>query len=120
MKRKVPPHEGLMSWLKFFDIDYLDDSVCNRISEIDINRPAELAEAIQLAVSPEFESLNELSRASMLQVLNSALTASDKELAPLFERVSMPLQIEAVDRKQFLHSIWNEFGVKSTNGKSGE
>ena len=120
MKRKVPPHEGLVSWLKFFDIDYLDNSVCNRLSELDINSPAECAEAIQLAVSPEFESLNEISRASMLQVLNGALTASDKELTPLFERVSMPFQNEILDRRQFLHSIWDAIGAKSMNGKSNE
>jgi hypothetical protein len=120
MKRKVPPHEGLVSWLKFFDIDYLDNSVCNQLSELDINCPAERAAAIQLAIRPEFESLNEISRSSMLQVLNGALTASDSELAPLFERISMPFQSEVVDRRQLLHSIWDVIGVRPMSQRGHE
>lgn len=118
MKRKVPPHEGLVSWLKFFDIDYLDNSVCNQLSELDINSPSDRAAAIQLAIRPELESLNEVSKSSMLQVLRDALTASDSELAPLFERISMPFPSEVVDRRQLLNSIWEVIGVKpnSTNG----
>lgn len=120
MKRKVPPHEGLVSWLKFFDIDYLDNSLSNRLSELDINDIVERAKAIRLAIIPEFESLNEISKSSMLQVLNGALTASDTELAPLFERISMPFQSEVVDRRQLLQSILDAIGVKSTSLHSNE
>ena len=46
MKCKESPYEGLMSWLKFFDIDYLDSSVCNQLSDLDINSPVDSATAI--------------------------------------------------------------------------
>ena len=110
MKCKESPYEGLMSWLKFFDIDYLDSSVCNQLSDLDINIPAHCDTAIKLAIRPEFDSLNELSRSSMMQLLHDALSASDKELDPLFERISMPFQSEAVSHQQFLQSIWNAIG----------
>lgn len=56
----------------------------------------------------------------MLQVLNGALTASDRELAPLFERISMPFQSEVVDRRQLLHSIWDVIGVRPMSQRGHE
>lgn len=115
MNRKVHPHEGLVSWLKFFDINYLDKSLCNQLSELDINQAEECAEAIQLAVIPEFESLNEASKASMLQVLKSALMASDNELEALFSRVSMPFHREVANRTHVLQCISEAIDAHSTN-----
>lgn len=112
MKRTVHPHEGLVSWLKFFDIDYLDNNVCNQLSEFDINSPSKRTEAIQLAIRPKFEALNEVSKSSMLEVLYGALNASDSELAPLFDRISMPFQRDVEDRRQLLNSIWDAIHSK--------
>lgn len=112
MKHQAPAHEDLVSWLKFFDIEYLDDGLCNQLSELDVNSIVERAEAIRLAVSPEFFALNEVSKTSMLRVLNSALAASDEELAQLFERISMPFQSEVTDRRQLLQSLLEAVSVK--------
>lgn len=82
--------EGIISWLKFFDFEYIDESLFHKLSALNASKPEELEEAIFLAVLPEYQALNEISKKSMLRILDLALAASQPELEPYFQRICMP------------------------------
>ena len=101
-------HEALISWLKYFDIEYLDDDLCAVLSQFDINNPTHQIEVIRIALAPKFQALNEISKASMRCILKSALTAEEDELGPVFCRIAMPFARELENRKDFLLQIWSQ------------
>ena len=105
MHRTLRPYEDLISWLKYFDIEYLDDELGAELAELDINDSGDLLRAIRIAIEPEFRSLNEVSRKSMRAVLNRALAASEEELEYVFSRVGMPFKKEVQSRGKLLQSI---------------
>lgn len=105
MRAQRKEHEALISWLKFFDLEYIDASLADRLSALDINYQTQKEEAIELAVLPEYLALNSVSKQSMLLALERALAASDRDLRPLFDRVGMPFPTAVQSERAFLQSI---------------
>ena len=105
MRKNKVAHEDLISWLKYFDIEYLNDAECDRLSVLDINDKAQMREALALAVMPEFEALNPTSKKSMLAVLENALSANEQELQPVFDRVAMPFPYVIASKHEFLDTL---------------
>ena len=46
MRAQRSEHEALISWLKFFDVEYIDASIADRLSALDINDQTQKEEAI--------------------------------------------------------------------------
>ena len=101
-------HEALISWLKYFDIEYLDDDLCAVLSQFDINNSTQQIEVIRIALVPEFQALNDITKASMRCILKSALSAKEEELGPIFFRIAMPFAREVENRNGFLSQIWSQ------------
>lgn len=102
------PHnqlEGLVSWLKLLDVEYLDDQLIEELSLLNINTPADRKKVIELAVLPEFNACNQTSQASMLHILKLALEAHQSEIEPFFERVGMPFSEPLVSGYDLLKEI---------------
>lgn len=98
-------HEALISWLKYFDVEYIDDSLVERLSRLDINNHEQMVDAIQLAVIPEYQALNSVSKQSMIRILDRAVLANDEELRLFFERVAMPFHDTVKSETTLLKSI---------------
>lgn len=105
MHRKKIAHEDLISWLKYLDVEYLSGSEADLLSVFNINDQEQRRQVFMLAVLPEFDALNDVSKKSMLAILENALKASEQELQDIFNRVSMPFTDEVLSRKLFLQSL---------------
>jgi hypothetical protein len=101
------PHEALISWLKYFDVEYLDEECCAKLSLLDPNEPAQFRQAVEIAVLPDFRNLNGISRQSLRKVLQTAVSASDSELAQAFARVEMPFSCSPRSRTAMLKLLWS-------------
>ena len=77
--------QKIISWLKYLDIEYLDDACCEALSSLDINSPSDQMEIIRLAMQSEIAELNEISRASMEKVLDEVENYPESEVR-LFTR----------------------------------
>lgn len=97
--------EGIISWLKFFDFEYIEESLFNELSALNVSKQEELEKAIYLAVVPEYQALNEISKKSMLRILDLALVASEPELKPYFQRISMPFTPPLPSEQVFVKAI---------------
>lgn len=106
----TPSIEGLVSWLKYFDVEYLSDYECAQLASLDVNDPDDRSRAMQLAVSFEFEFLNETSKRSMLSILERSSNVSEVELATIFSRVGMPFVHDVEHPSDFLHALRQAVG----------
>lgn len=99
--------QKLISWLKYFDVEYVDNDMCEVLSKLDINDPKQQVEAINLAVVSGFFALNDKSKSSMKEILADCKNRPESELEPVFSRVGMPFVEPVMKRREFLQSIWN-------------
>lgn len=82
--------DGIVSWLKYFDLEYLSESLFSELSSLSADDSTTLERAVVLAVLPEFRGLNEVSKTSMLRILDLAISVDEHELKPYFDRICMP------------------------------
>lgn len=97
--------EGIISWLKFFDFEYIGEPLFQELSALNANKPEELEKAVFLAILPEHQALNEISKKSMLRILDLALAASEPELKPYFQRICMPFSPPLPSEHVFVKAI---------------
>ncbi len=110
IRRKEKRLEGLISWLKYLDIEYLSYEEAIQLSVLDINNPEQMQETFRLAVLPEFNALNPVSKISMRSVLKEALSATEEELQPVFDRVGMPFPQPVASKQAFLKALQSVCG----------
>ncbi|WP_306556019.1 hypothetical protein [Acidovorax sp.] len=106
----IGQQQTVVSWLKYFDVEYLSDYECEQLASLDVNDPDDRSRAMQLAVSFEFEFLNETSKRSMLSILERSLNVSEVELATIFSRVGMPFVHDVEHPSDFLHALRQAVG----------
>ncbi len=96
---------NLISWLKYLDVNYLDDDICETLSRFNINNPLDQDEIIKLAILPEFFLLNEISKKELKQTLVELESYSDEELLKITTLVGMPFNEELADYKAFFRKV---------------
>lgn len=101
--------QKIISWLKYLDVEYLDDSHCEALSSLDINKPSDQTEIIRLAMQDEVAGLNEISRASMRKILDEVEEYPESEVRLVIERVGMPFQDSLQDYKAFFRRVHDYF-----------
>lgn len=88
-----------------FDIEYIDDEACESLAIFDINDPVDQEKIIELAIIPEFNSWNEISKNSLKQVLMEVDEYQEAEVVKLIQRIGTPFSQELVDYKAFFGRI---------------
>ena len=99
--------EDLVSWLKYLDIEYLDDEISRELSKLDINDHGDQRRVIEKAIAPEFSRLNEISKESLKRILAAGTALTNSDTDSIFSRVGMPFPDELVDRQGFLREVWH-------------
>ena len=101
--------QKIISWLKYLDIEYLDDASCEALSSLDINNSSDQLEVIRVAMQNEIAGLNEVSRASMKKILDEVESYPESEVKLVIERVGMPFQEPLQDYKAFFRQVRDYF-----------
>lgn len=97
--------QDIISWLKYLDIEYLDDASCDALAALDINDPSDQMEIIRLAIESEFANLNDISKASMRRILDEVEGHPEHEVRLIVERVGMPFKEPLQNYKAFFRRI---------------
>jgi hypothetical protein len=98
-----PQH--LISWMKYLDIEYLDDELSEQLSPFDVNDPSDQDRIIELAIEPEFAALNDTSKKSLMQILYEVNDYPEADVRKLLARVGMPFREQLVDYKAFFDRV---------------
>ena len=97
--------EKLMSWLKYLDIEYLDEITFNRLGDFDINDANDWSNIVELAMRDEAISLNPISRVQAIAVLDDLAGYPECEVRKLLERVTMPFDAPLRDYISFFQYV---------------
>jgi hypothetical protein len=100
--------EKFMSWLKYLDLEYLDETTFNRLSEFDINDPNDWHNIVELAMREDATSFNPVSRVSMIALLDKLPSYPEREVRGLLERVTMPFDAPLQDYCAFFQYVRQE------------
>lgn len=95
----------LSSWLKYLDDNYISDEIADLISGLDINNEDGQERIIQIAIKPEYEALNDISKQGFDEILNLATEASETELEKVFASMSFSCIGEVKNKSQFIRKI---------------
>lgn len=97
--------EKLISWLKYLDVEYLDDATCEALAKLNINNPNDVAEIVSLAMKNEVVNLNEISRKSMKNILDEVGSYPENSVRHLIERIGMPFDEPLINYKVFFSRV---------------
>ncbi|UUZ47699.1 hypothetical protein LP420_31800 [Massilia sp. B-10] len=97
-----------MSWLKYLDIEYLDEITFNKLSDFDINDPSDWSNIVEVAMRDEAINFNPVSRVSMIAVLDDLAGYPKSEVRRLLERVTMPFDAPLRDYISFFQYVRRE------------
>lgn len=100
--------EEFMSWLKYLDIEYLDEITLNTLSEFDINDPSDWSNIVEVSMRDEAIRFNSVSRVSMIAVLDNLAGYPESEVHRLLERVTMPFKTPLQDYISFFQYVRRE------------
>ena len=95
----------LSSWLKYLDDNYISDEIADLISGLDINKEDEQKRIIHIAIKPEYEALNDISKQGFDEILKLASGASETELEKVFATMSFSCVSEVENKPQFIFNI---------------
>ncbi len=95
----------LSSWLKYLDDNYISDEAADLISGLDINDENDQEKIISIAIKPEYDAMNEVSKHGFDEVLSIAIEASETELEKVFEVMSFSCTGGVLNKSQFVRSI---------------
>ena len=105
--QKLNNPEKIISWLKYLDNEYLDDSKCVSLSELNINDAADHDRIIDIAMREEVCSLNAISRSSMLSALDEISNYPEDAVRKIIKRTGMPFNQELLDYVTFFRRVRN-------------
>lgn len=94
-----------ISWLKYLDIESLDEITINALSNFDINDPKDWSNIVEIAMRGEEISFNPVFRASMIAVLDDLAGYPEIEVRGLLERVAMPFDAPLRDYISFFQYV---------------
>lgn len=97
--------QDLVSWLKYFDDNYLSDEDADLISELDINDSSEQRKIIEVLIKPEFQAMDKLNKQSFYKILEIAVTADESKLNKVFELMSFGYVGEVSDKPMLINNI---------------
>ncbi|MET1081252.1 MAG: hypothetical protein ABWY06_24870 [Pseudomonas sp.] len=118
MKKKNP--EKLIAWLKYLDVEYLDDSVTDVLVNLKINDVADQEEIINLAMKEEVNSLGEDYRLSLLRILDEVTSYPENEAREIIGRIGMPFDEPLLDYKAFFSRVRKQlFAPEESNSWGG-
>lgn len=94
--------QELVSWLKFLDVEYLDECTAVELAKYDINEKQQQLEVFEIAIKPEFDALNKISQEALKVILFDGIKLSNAELEAVFSRIAMPFSSPVTDQRAFL------------------
>jgi hypothetical protein len=97
--------QHLISWLKYLDIEYLSDELSWDLALLDVNSPSDQERIIALAIVPEYTALNEISKKSMMKILDEVASYPEADVKGLLARVGMPFRDELLDYRAFFEKV---------------
>jgi hypothetical protein len=101
--------QRIVSWLKYLDVEYIEEDLCKALAELDINNPADHEQIIHLAMDEEVNQLNEISRESMKKILGEVDGYPEIEVRQVIERVGMPFHEPLIEYRKFFRSVNEHF-----------
>jgi hypothetical protein len=93
---------NLISVVKVFDINYISDENCNKISGLDGNKPEDISKAIELLAVPEFSTLLLSERSSLIELLKKCLKDEKEKFYKLFTEIEMAFDNEVENKRNFM------------------
>lgn len=100
--------EVLMSWLKYLDVEYIDDTKWESLTKLDINDPKHWRRIIDLAMREDVANLNAISNQSMKAVLDDLEDFPEREVKKLMDRICMPFEAPMRDHIAFFRIVRQE------------
>ncbi|MCE3261328.1 MAG: hypothetical protein K0R43_407 [Pseudoduganella sp.] len=73
---------------------------------LDVNQDAEVQQAVQALILPQFLAIPEVSRIGILGTLSSCLIDSREDFAVVFEQVTLVFDSELRDRRAFMLALY--------------
>jgi hypothetical protein len=95
----------LVSWFKFFDLEYINAALAAELEHLDINDPADQETLIQKAVLPEYCAHNDVSKESLKELLVAAEDFDYDEIQEAYDSINPPFSGELEDINAFLKRI---------------
>lgn len=95
----------LVSLLKVFDVNFVNDEDATQLSGLDANCEADVRKAINVLLIPEFVRYLSVSQGRMLESLLAYLSDDTEEFSELFDRIELAFDEPLVDRRSFMSII---------------
>jgi len=93
------------SWLLWLDDNCIADEVANAVSGFSINSEDGQTKIIEVAIMPEYEALNAVSKNHYDEVLNIAIESSESQLENIFSSMSFSCVGVVSDKVKFVHNL---------------
>lgn len=108
--------QRLIAWLQYLDMEYLDQTTREALSKLDINDSKDQEEIVRLAMEREMNTLNEVSRISMRNILEELKSYPEHEVRKVLSRVGMPFKSPLVDYLSFFEKVRQKFFERRDEG----
>ncbi|MBH1506162.1 hypothetical protein [Stenotrophomonas maltophilia] len=101
--------DDLMSFLGYLDANILDDAECALIEGVNIDDDAQLETLMRGWMRKNFTECDERNRAAMIEILRQSQHWSERQLAPVFSRITLPSGQMIIDVPRFMSALRSEF-----------
>lgn len=95
----------LVSLLKVFDVNFVNDEDAVQLSGLDVNNEVDVRKAINALLIPEFYSYLPTEQKQMLNSLRACLSDDAEDFSMLFDRIELAFDEPLVDRRSFMSII---------------
>ena len=90
---------NLISVVKVFDIDYITDEDCNRISGLNGDNPVDASRAIKMLALEEFSTYLPYERLKLVEILRKCLADENEDFSRLFSEIEMAFDDEVENKR---------------------
>ena len=95
----------LVSLLKVFDVDFVNDEDSAQLSGLDVNSEVDVRKAIKALLIPELVRYSPAAQGQMLDSLRSYMSDDAEDFSALFNRIELAFDESLVDRRCFMSTI---------------
>lgn len=97
----------LVSLLKVFDVNFVNDEDLGQLSGLDVNSDVDVHKAINALLIPEFFSYLPSAQSRMLDILRNCLSDEAEDFSALFDRIELAFDESLVDRRRFMSTVFD-------------
>ncbi|MBA8735900.1 hypothetical protein [Chromobacterium violaceum] len=98
----------LLSLLKVFDANFVNDADCVQLQGLDVNSPSGVASAVRALLLPEFHTYTKAAQDRLTNLLRILIADPSENFGALFERVELLFDDEITDRRAFMAALLAE------------